>query len=279
MQLVRFSFTALCGIASYCRLIHFFSCTWTRTPATVTSALPYEFSFLSTWQDSADAMKSGCCRSKYTASYQWGPWSWENEAVMLRTWFQASTAMHMRSAAFRNITRRWVVVLYWSFLTRLDHWRRDGQVVPTSVQNYHSALQNIPEEYRSQVVLQAGFEKGISQKQDRVSFAPATRKQTDKRRVCVSCPNIEHRGWCSNDSCMCVYLGRQSHATIYITYVLLWQLISAPELRHRHSTSKNYKMEAASRCRNGGGDNVPSSFFSFSNDIRVVWLITLGGGG
>jgi hypothetical protein len=41
-----------------------------------------------------------------------------------------------------------------------------------------------------------------------------------------------------------VYLALQSHPTIYITYVLSWQLVSALELSHHQATNKNYKMEA-----------------------------------
>jgi hypothetical protein len=47
--------------------------------------------------------------------------------------------------------------------------------------------------------------------------------------------------WCRISVC---FLALQSHPTSYITYILSWQLISAPELSHDQATNKNYKMEA-----------------------------------
>jgi hypothetical protein len=73
--------------------------------------------------------------------------------------FQASAVMYMRPAFFWDITQRRVVILYRRFggpyharLTGSFFWsacpRKLGLIFfpPTSVQNYHSTLRNVPEE-------------------------------------------------------------------------------------------------------------------------------------
>jgi hypothetical protein len=114
-------------------------------------------------------------------------------------------------------------------------------------------------------VLEVGFEIGTSQKRARLTSVPATREQTDKRRICISCPNTEHLIWCLNHKC--VYLASSiTHTNVYYIRFFLWQIVSVRGLSHHQATKKTIKWNVF-RYRDVNGHNVPSSFSSFSNDV------------
>ena len=104
------------------------------------------------------------------------------ETVAIRAWFQAVTAIWIRSALFWDVTQRGMVIWYRRVGTTYRS-HLGGQEVSdlkmgptgcpkTSVSNYHSTLRNIPEERRCHIlhILRAPFRCQVQPLADSISY-------------------------------------------------------------------------------------------------------------